>query len=132
MEQPNRLSFAPTHLCKRFHLQHTQSPSDTEMDYYVGEYVAGTARIAISKSKAPLPNGKSQAILILNFGGSNVLLRDSGLPESNSSSLKTLAVYIPEELVGCMRFELSAFDSQYVTFGTASAEPSASKTMLDT
>ena len=99
-------------------------PSDTEMDYYVGEYVAGPSRIAISKSKAPLPNGKSQSILVLNFGGSNVLLRDSGLPESNSSSLKTLAVYIPEELVGCMRFELSAFDSQYVTFGTASAEPS--------
>ena len=98
-------------------------PSDTEMDYFVGEYMTGQARVVISKSSAPLPNGKSQSILILDFGGTKVLLRDSGLPNSNSSSSKTLAVYIPEELVGCMKFELSALDSQYVTFGTASSEP---------
>ena len=62
----------------------------------------------------------------LNILGSNVLLRNSGLPSSKDGpAVKSLAIYIPKELLGCLAFELGALDSEYVYFGTASEKNDA-------
>ena len=103
-------------------------PTEDEIDYYVGTYSTGPngGKLVIKTAEIATQGGEKKKVLILNILGANVLLRNSGLPSSKDGpAVKSLAIYIPKELLGCLAFELGALDSEYVYFGTASGKNDA-------
>eukprot|EP00943_MAST-04B_sp_MAST-4B-sp1_P001737 g1737.t1 len=100
-------------------------PTEAEMEYYVGTYSTGPngGKIVIKTAELPTQSGEKKKVLILTILGLNVILRNSGLPpKEGETAIKTLAIYIPKELEGCLAFELQALDGEYVVFGTSSSK----------